>query len=258
MSNNQNMYCALRGPGFIVDQQIIRGPEVSEISEELNEGNSVPLEEQTDASELPAEITQNNSCRENSKPKVSESDSPKEEENNSNSNRLKPSYSTGCSKQPTFRFKRELEKLILYFINVFAGGNKFKGVLACVLDDFIILINGCTIYEIVTAEIEAIEFKAEWCPDKNTNKTRKQIKKTSQEPVPENPPENPKDKKLSLQELGAEYGKASEKAAPVDQEDSSPSKTNTPRYLSRSISVEETTFTPPRVRTKKTKTFKKK
>ncbi|NLO88843.1 MAG: hypothetical protein GX088_00685 [Clostridia bacterium] len=182
--------------------------------------------------------------------------------------------STRFIKEPPSKFKKELEKLILHFITVFAGGYKFSGVLVCVMHDFIVLINGCTIFEIVFLEITAVEFKAPGCPEKKTNKikrlatltatpqpmasgkkdnrTKKEIKNTGQEPAPE----NPRDQKLSLQEQ-KEYGKASEKSAPADQEEAPSIKKSTPRYLSRPISVEKTAFTPPRMRTKKTIALKR-
>jgi len=61
------------------------------------------------------------------------------------------------------------------------------------LDDFIVLINGCTIYEIVIDEIEAVMFKAKGCPVKSPNRTLSVVEKAGQEPVPENNETSPRD-----------------------------------------------------------------
>lgn len=70
-------------------------------------------------------------------------------------------------------FAENLEKLVLTYLTVFVESGVFPGVLAAVLDDFLILINKCLITEIPLKEIEAVLFKAFGCPDRRTTSAAK-------------------------------------------------------------------------------------
>jgi len=272
MSNNLNMHCLPKEQSLNDEKSINDEFTARKNASDQHEKNPASSETGNTAPiEIAHEITGEMDIPE--KPKASEKDIFKIEENGSKNTQFEFSFTRFIKEQPS-KFKKELEKLILHFITVFAGGYIFSGVLVCVMHDFIVLINGCTIFEIVFSEITAVEFKAPGCPEKKTNKikrlatltatpqpmasgkkdnrTKKEIKNTGQEPASK----NPKDQKLSLQEQ-KEYGKGIEKSAPADQEEAPSIKKSTPRYLSRPISVEKTAFTPPRMRTKKTIALKR-
>ncbi|KUK09983.1 MAG: hypothetical protein XD50_1727 [Clostridia bacterium 41_269] len=66
---------------------------------------------------------------------------------------------------------RDLLKKQLFRYVVING--KFKGILCCIKDDFIILIDCCRIIEIPIDEITSIEKKAIGCPEKDDDKKKK-------------------------------------------------------------------------------------
>jgi len=211
MQETLNIKSTLWSPEFIVDKRINKGTVTySEISKEASQAaeSPMPLPGHPAASPLPSKTYQAESS-----PAENKSFNLPEDDSGSGS----PNTPHSASSSPPRTLAKSLEQLVLSFITVSAGENQFKGVLACVLDDFIILINGCTIYEIIIDEIEAVMFKAKGCPGKNPDRTLSVVEKAGQEPVPENNETSPRD-----------------------------------------LPVEEPAVTPPRVRTKGTKKFKKK
>lgn len=73
-------------------------------------------------------------------------------------------------------FAEQLGRLLFTYIQVSVASGCFHGVLVHVLNDFLVLINGCLITEIPFKEIEAIQHRAWGCPCKEIKGMPKQCK----------------------------------------------------------------------------------